>query len=301
MDPTLAAPAVRPPAPWLDRTEYPFAAHYLTVEDAQLHYVDEGEGPPLLFVHGTPTWSFLFRHQIKALAAHYRCLAPDHIGFGLSDKPAAYPYTVQQHAQNLVALVDALQLHYITLVVHDFGGPIGLYLATQRPAAIARLVICNTWAWSSADDPAFIKFSKVLRSPLLPLLYKGLNFSPRVLIPRAFADRRKLTKAIHRHYYKPYRRPRERGGSLGFARSLLEAQEWFQQLWEARDAFCHRPTLLLWGMEDRFLSPRYLERFLAHFPQAKALRLEGTGHFVPEEAASEVTHAIKAFLAEPLP
>src|SRR5512133_3021901 len=112
--------------PGLDRSEYPFASHYLQLPMGRMHYIDEGHGSPIVMVHGTPTWSFLYRHLVKRLAADYRCLAPDNLGFGLSNKPAGWSYTPQAHADNLRAFIESLGLRDVTLVVHDFGGPIGL-------------------------------------------------------------------------------------------------------------------------------------------------------------------------------
>ncbi len=166
---------------WLNREEYPFQSNYLQLDGHAIHYVDEGEGDVLLFVHGTPSWSFDFRHQIKVLSQQYRCIAFDHIGFGLSDKPSHYDYSTPKHADTLRQFIDHLELRNITLVVHDFGGPIGLHYAVNHAQNITRLVLLNTWMWSSEGAPAFEKFKKVLRSPLLPFLYTYFNLSPRFL------------------------------------------------------------------------------------------------------------------------
>src|SRR5262249_20412588 len=128
---------------WIDRTEYPFTSRYLDLDAGRMHYVDEGEGHPIVMVHGTPDWSFLYRHLIKPLSVGYRCIAPDHLGFGLSDKPIGWGYRPADHARNLRALIDHLGLERYTLVVHDFGGPIGLACAIERPEQVERLVISN--------------------------------------------------------------------------------------------------------------------------------------------------------------
>src|SRR5262245_1933815 len=128
---------------------YPFTPRFL----GKLHYIDEGAGPPILFVHGTPTWSFEFRHLIAGLRATHRCVAVDHLGFGLSERPPDAAYTPEAHAERLRAFVDALGLERFTLVVHDFGGPIGLPLALDGSGRVERLVVLNSWMWSFADDP----------------------------------------------------------------------------------------------------------------------------------------------------
>jgi len=120
----MSAPGAN--ANWLDRDEYPFAPHYLTTPAGRLHYIDEGSGRPIVFVHGNPVWSFLYRNQIKALTSEHRCIAPDHIGFGLSDKPRDWTYLPAQHAANLEQLLEPMDLHDLTLVIGDWGGPIGI-------------------------------------------------------------------------------------------------------------------------------------------------------------------------------
>src|SRR5688572_6908616 len=130
---------------WLNRKEYPFKSNFLPLDAGQLHYLDEGSGEPIVMVHGTPAWSFLYRNLVKELSRNYRCIVPDHLGFGLSDKPKHWSYKPEAHAQNLKILINYLELKNITLVVHDFGGPIGLHYALEHPENIKRLVIINTW------------------------------------------------------------------------------------------------------------------------------------------------------------
>ena len=151
---------------WLDTLEYPFTSNYFDYNEHKLHYIDEGQGETILFVHGTPSWSFDFRHIIKKLKTNFRCVAIDHIGFGLSDKPEYYDYSTQNHCKTLEQFVIEKQLDNITLVVHDFGGPIGLNFAIKNPEKINKTVILNSWLWSSKDDADFIKLSKILKSPL---------------------------------------------------------------------------------------------------------------------------------------
>ncbi len=282
---------------WLNKSEYPFTSHYFPINGQKLHYIDEGKGDTILFVHGTPSWSFDFRNIIKKLKGNFRCIAIDHIGFGLSDKPEYYNYSTQNHSTTLEKFVLEKKLQNITFVVQDFGGPIGLNVAIKHPHLITRLIILNSWLWSSANDPHFIKFSKIIRSPLLPFLYRYLNFSPRFVLPSAYGDK-KPDKSVLKHYTKPFAAISQRNGPLAFAKSLLNDQDWFEQLWNQRLAISNKPTLFIWGMKDPVIIPSYLEKFETGFPNSIAVKLESCGHFPQEEQPEEVIEAILKFLKE---
>ena len=206
---------------WLDKSEYPFKPNYFSSGGHRLHYIDEGQGDTILFVHGTPSWSFDFRNIIKGLKDNYRCMAIDHIGFGLSDKPEQYDYSTQNHSKSLEKFVLDKQLNNITLVVHDFGGPIGLNFAIQNPEKVKRLVVMNSWLWSSKTDPDYIKLSKILKSPLLPFLYRYLNFSPKFILPKSFGDRKISDKTL-KQYTRPFADKTQRNGALAFAKIIAK-------------------------------------------------------------------------------
>jgi pimeloyl-ACP methyl ester carboxylesterase len=155
----------------------------LPPDGVQLHYVDEGAGPPLLFVHGTPTWSFEWRHLIAGLRDSYRCIAPDHLGFGKSPRPADAEYSPAAHADRLRQFVTRLGLDDVTLVVHDFGGLIGLPLAIDPPRIVRRLVVINSWMWHLGEDPALARGARLLGGRLGRFVYERLNFSLRVIMP----------------------------------------------------------------------------------------------------------------------
>ncbi len=283
------------PPQWLDRTEYPFQSRYYRVNGYKMHYLDEGKGETILFVHGTPSWSFDFRNVIKRLSTTYRCIAVDHMGFGLSDKPAKYDYATLTHSQTLGKFIGQKQLQSFHLVVHDFGGPIGLHLAIQYPHLISKIIVLNSWLWSSQTEPDFIRFRRVLKSPLLPFLYRYLNFSPRVLLPQSFGEC-KIGRKIRTHYTKPFANPTQRNGPLAFAKSLLLDQDWFESLWQRRHAISGKPTLLIWGMKDKLISPKYLDKFGEGFPNAMIQKLESSGHFPQEEQPEKVAEFINQFL-----
>lgn len=285
---------------WLDREAYPFAQHTLEVAGGTMHYVDEGQGDPILFVHGTPTWSFLYRDLIKALRAEHRCVAPDHIGFGLSSKPAAWGYSFADHAANLAALIERLGLEHFTLVAHDLGGPIALAYALDNPGRVARLALFNTFMWPLEGEFAVPAVGRLFGGPLGRLLYLRLNASARSLIPLAYGDRAKLTPAIHSQYLGPFPTPDDRRGMYAFAQQMASGASWTAGLWERRAALRGIPTRLIWGMKDPAFGPKYLARWREALPQAHVRELPGAGHFVQEEAPAEALHELRELLT-PVP
>jgi len=284
---------------WLDTEAYPFAPHYYNANGHQLHYIDEGEGDILLFVHGTPSWSFDFRHLILDLRQHYRCIAIDHIGFGLSDKPAQYDYSTQNHARTLERFIRDQQLPRFTLVVHDFGGPIGIWAALQFPEKMDRLIVLNSWLWSAKNDPDYRQLTRVLRSPLLPFLYRYFNFSPRFVLPQSFGDH-KISRATRQQYTRPFAHKNQRNGTVAFVHSLLHDQDWFEEIWQSKGPIAHRPTLLIWGMKDPVVKSHHLEKFKSGFLHATVVTLDTCGHFPQEETPERVISAVRAFLASDL-
>ncbi|WP_347160385.1 alpha/beta fold hydrolase [Pontibacter chitinilyticus] len=280
---------------WLDPILYPFAYHTLPVNGGKLHYVDEGDGQPIVFVHGTPTWSFVWRQQTKSLSRQFRCVAPDHIGFGLSEKPATFSYTPEAHADNLEQLIKHLQLKDLTLVVHDFGGPIGLRYALRHPENVKRIVLLNTWMWSLEEEKSMMKASRFMSSSFGKLLYLQLGFSARMLLPQGYYKRQHLTKDIQRHYLKPLASASKRQGTWRFAVALHEANPYFAALWEQRNKLKDKPILILWGEKDKLLPLHFRSIWQQAFPKAKAVTLQA-GHFLQEERGSEVADAIRQFM-----
>lgn len=280
---------------WLNRSEYPFESKYMDVNGHNLHYIDEGDGETLLFVHGTPSWSFDFRNVIKNLKSGYRCIAIDHIGFGLSDKPEQYDYSTQNHSKTLETFVLEKQVDNFTLVVHDFGGPIGLHVAIQHPEKVKKIVILNSWLWSSKNDPDFIKMTRILKSPMLPFLYRYLNFSPKFILPKSFGEK-KLPKHLLNQYTRPFANKTLRNGALAFARSLLNDQDWFEERWQKRQAISKKPTQFIWGMKDPIIKPHYLEKFQSGFPNSTTMKLETSGHVPQEEEPEKVAKGIHSFM-----
>jgi haloalkane dehalogenase len=282
---------------WVDRNEYPFADHYLELSMGRMHYIDEGQGRPILLVHGTPEWSFGFRHLIKGLSKNFRCIACDHIGFGLSDKPANWSFLPEAHAENLSKLIESLNLEDFTLIVHDYGGPIGLSYAIDHPENIHSLVLMNTWMWSLADDPHFIS-TQIFTGPFGRFLYEQLSFSARVILPLAMGNPTKLTDRVHRQYLKPWRTPEERHGTWIFAREVIGSSSWYDSLWQRRTNLHDKPALILWGMKDFAFRKMELERIKTVFNFVTVQTFENIGHFVTEELGQSLTPIINNFLEE---
>lgn len=282
---------------WVDRQAYPFTSRWVDVGTGRLHYVDEGQGPVILFVHGTPTWSFEYRHLIEGLRATHRCIAVDHLGFGLSDRPADAAYTPEAHAQRLRAFVDQLGLSRFTLVVHDFGGPIGLPLALDGSGRVERVVVMNSWMWSFADDAEMTKRARMVAGGFGKFLYRRLNASLRLITPSAYGDRRKLTKAIHRQYLEVFPDPDSRERVLfALALSLLGSSAHYDGLWQRRGELAKVPALIVWGVKDSAFRPHQLAKWRDAAPTAQVVELATAGHWPHEEEPERVLEAVRAFL-----
>lgn len=289
----MATPVFSQPTP--DTNLYPFDHHYFEVEAGRMHYVDEGDGPVMLFVHGTPTWSFLYREHIRELSKNYRCIAIDHLGFGLSDKPTEFQGTPQNHARNLAAFIQHLNLTDITLVVHDFGGPIGLGAALQDPDRIQRVVLFNSWLWATENDQDAQKIDKLINSGMGKFLYFNLNFSPKVLLKKGFADKKNLPKSIHKQYLLPFPNKASRNGLYQIAQALVSSSDWYEQQWQQLDKLEKKDWLILWGTEDTFISEEYLGKWTERLPEAHVVKWD-CGHFVQEERTNESIEAIRGFV-----
>lgn len=282
---------------WMPDADYPFTSRYLPLRAGRMHYVDEGSGPPVLLIHGTPTWSYEYRHVISALRGAHRCIAPDHLGFGRSDRPATFAYTPEAHAGALLEFVDRLGLDRYTLVVHDFGGPIALPLALAPDSRVARVVLMNTWAWPLDDDPKMARGARLIGGGAGRWLYKYANASLRLIMPSAYGDRKKLTRAIHRAYLDVFRDREARVLVLhALARSLLASRAHYQSLLDRIGALGRLPVLIIWGMRDSAFQPYQLERWQALLPEAQVARIDGAGHWPHEEDPAPVIAALERFL-----
>lgn len=280
---------------WLSRKEYPFAHCFISIEGNNLHYVDEGKGEILLMIHGTPVWSFLYRHCIKALSANYRCIALDHLGFGLSEKPQNADYSPQAHARRLAAFVAALGLKDITIITQDYGGPISLDYAVHHPDNVRRMVISNSWMWAL---PRMEQGGRLFNNALGKWLYLQYGFSPKILIPQSFGDKRNLSVAAHTHYLMPLNTPQNRIATFAFVKALEGNKEWYAILQTKAKVFANKPILIIWGMKDRFVPASLLLPLWKNlWRNAHFVEIPEAGHFVEEEAPEQVTQEIQRFLS----
>jgi haloalkane dehalogenase len=279
---------------------YPFESHYLELEQAtRLHYLDEGarNAPVLLFVHGNPTWSFHWRRLVARFSATHRCLAVDHIGCGLSDKPPCDLH-LDDHIANLRALVERLGVTRYSLVAQDWGGAIGLGVATQRPEQIDRIVLFNT----AAFPPPYVPWQiAACRLPLVGrLAVQGGNLFARAALSMTM-HRERLAADVRRAYVAPYDSWSHRRQIRAFVDDIptRPAEPTWQRLEQIeRDlpTLAERESVLVWGMRDWCFRPECLERFEAVWPRAKVHRLDDVGHWVVEDAADEVDQLLTQFL-----
>jgi pimeloyl-ACP methyl ester carboxylesterase len=293
--------AAKSPIPaWLAE-EYPFSPRrFVTPGGASMSFLDEGprRDEAVLMLHGNPTWSFYYRHLVRELAPALRCVVPDHVGMGASDRPQRYDYTLETRIRDIEALVQSLGLKRVHLVVHDWGGAIGFGFAARQPDLIGRLVILNTAAFGSKRIPLRIEVCKL---PLLgPLVVRGLNGFAGPATRMAMA-RREMTAVERRGYLWPYDSWSSRVAVNAFVRDIplrrshpswptLHAVE--QGLAQFRD----RAALVIWGGRDFCFNDHFLARWQEIFPQADVQRIDDAGHYVLEDAREQVVPRISQFL-----
>lgn len=279
--------------------EYPFAPHVLDVGGARYHYVDEGAGDPVVMVHGNPTWSFYYRRLVTGLRDRYRVIAPDHVGCGRSDKPAAYEYRLARHVANLETLIGHLGLDRITLVVHDWGGPIGMGYATRHPERVRRLVVLNTAAFWMPGVPLRLRFARL---PVVgDIAIRRLNLFLRFAL-RIAARPDRLTPGVRAGYLAPYRTYADRIAHLRFVEDIpVDAGHPSYPVLRAIEAglpaLRDRPMLVVWGARDPIFTDRVLAEWRTRFPAADVRRLADAGHWVLEDAHERIVPWVRDFLA----
>jgi haloalkane dehalogenase len=284
---------------------YPFRSNWLDLDGIGLHYLDEGprDAPPVLMLHGNPTWSFYYRNLVLRLRDRYRCIVPDHVGCGLSDKPADtdYPYRLRRRIEDIEALMRHLDLEQpVSLVVHDWGGMIGFGWAARRPDTVSRMVILNTAAFRM---PAAKRFPLALwfagRTRLGALLVRGVNAFSGVAARVAF--KKPVSAEVRQGYTGPYDSWANRIATLRFVQDipLREGDPGHDILLETEnrlDSFASKPAFIAWGKRDFVFDETFLHEWRRHLPGAEVQVYPDCGHYVLEDAGEDLLNRIEAFL-----
>jgi len=283
---------------------FPFKRNFINRNGHQYHYVNEGQGSPVVMVHGNPSWSFYYRNLVTELSENHQCIVPDHIGCGLSDKPSdeGYDYTLANRIDDLAALLEHLDVkENITLVVHDWGGMIGMGYAARYPERIKRLVVLNTGAFH---------LPKAKKLP--PALWLGRNTFVGTLLVRGFnafssvasyigVKRKPMPKEIRQAYVAPFNSWKNRISTLRFIQDipLKPGDRNYQLVAEISDSleqFNKLPMLICWGLKDFVFDKYFLAEWQQRFPGAKVHAFDDCGHYILEDASEEVVPLINNFL-----
>ncbi|MCF6175052.1 MAG: alpha/beta fold hydrolase [Victivallaceae bacterium] len=279
------------------RELYPFKSNFMTINDHQYHYLNEGKGSPVVMVHGNPTWSFFFRNLVKRLSVNHQVIVPDHMGCGLSDKPQKYLYRLETHVENLENLLTSLKLENITLIVHDWGGAIGMGFAMRHSDLIKRIVIMNSAAFSFNWIPLRIALCRI---PLLDdILVRKANVFVRAA--QYMTTVKPIPDLVKLGYRLPYNNYANRIAILRFVQDIPMSPDdvSFEPLLEIEHGlwmFRGLPIAIIWGMKDWCFSPKILKRWKIYYPEAEIHELEHAGHYLMEDAGDEIDDIVEDFL-----
>ena len=298
---------------WTFGGSWPYEPRWFDSADGRLHYVDEGprDGKPVVMVHGNPTWGYLYRNFISGLVdAGFRCVVPDHLGFGRSDKPDdAKLYQVPRHAERLDALLESLDLHEATLVCQDWGGPTGFYWATRHPERLAALCVLNTIAHRPRREVELPLPLKLFRTPIVgEVMVKGANLFVRVFLLKAgIMHKDRIDANMRAAYTTPHPTYASRTSILVFPREIPADQtgrvaDFLGEVEAGLEELKDKPTMIAWAMKDVAFLPQYLdEMWLRSFPNAVVLRLPDAGHYVQEDAYERIVPKLIGHLRSVFP
>lgn len=282
---------------------YPFDSNFCDIGGHRVHYVDEGakDAPVVFMSHGNPTWSFYWRNLILALRGRYRVIAIDHLGCGLSDKPADYDYCLDRHIGNAVELINRLDLRNITLMAHDWGGAIGMGTLLRQRARFSRIVLFNT----AAFPPPYIPFRiRVCRWPVVGKLgLQGANLFARAAVSMATELPQGLDPRVAEGLLAPYDNWNNRVATYKFVRDIPLSprhRTWrvLEEIEAGLSSVSDLPIQLIWGMKDWCFRPECLERLMTHWPNARVTKFEQGGHYVVEDCIEEIIPRVQNFLKE---
>ena len=276
---------------WLPQHQYPFESRYIRIDGSTIHYIDEGEGPLFLFLHGNPTFSFLYRHIIGAMRDRYRCVALDYPGFGLSQPATNYGFTPEEHGHILASFIEKLDLSGIHMMVQDWGGPIGMSVAVQMPERFNGFVIGNTWAWSVKGDTHFEFFSRSLGSPIGKALITQANGFVNLVMPRGVA-KKPIPPEIMDIYRAQFPTGNSRLPTWVFPKEIIGATDWLRGIQNNLHKIADKPALIVWGDKDIAFRKEELEHWLSILTNSTLFPLKGAGHYIQEDAPYEIVQAI---------
>ena len=280
---------------------YPFKSNYFVINELRYHYIDEGSGDVIVMLHGNPTWSFYYRNLINSLRGSYRVIVPDHIGCGLSDKPQNYRYNLENHIQNLTLLLQHLNIQKLTLVVHDWGGPIGFGFAVANASSVEKLIVLNTTATLTSCYPKRILMCKI---PILgDVLIRSCNYFARGATLMACVNQDRMTQDVREGYLFPYNSYKNRIANLRFVQDIPldknhPSWEVGQSIFDRLKLLEEKPILICWGEKDFCFTKTFLERLITIFPTANVHRIANGGHYVLEDAPDEISELITKFLQQ---
>lgn len=294
---------------------FPFKPHFTEASGFRMHYVDEGprDGEVVLCLHGEPTWGYLFRHLIPVLSDRYRVVVPDHMGFGKSETPADRSYWLQDHVDNLEAFIAGLGLSDITLVMHDFGGPVGMSFAARRPDLIRRIVSANgptpfgqadlfdRLTANAAVSPWFQWIAKAAADGTLEPVLDNLGFNIlSTLKLNGFENNAIITDTWIAAYGTPFANPADCLGAIGWAKGFPMGAHSFETPTRSTvNTISGKPALAIWGEADKtLLADHFLPLFSGIFPEAPIKRLPGVGHYCFEDAPELVADLISNFIRQ---
>jgi haloalkane dehalogenase len=289
----------------ISRQLYPFDSHYLEVRGLRLHYLDEGprDAPPVLMLHGNPTWSFYYRNLVRKLRGQFRCIVPDHIGCGLSDKPGddVYDYRLGSRIEDLELLLRKLDLQQpLTLVVHDWGGMIGFAWAVRNPARVAKTVVLNTAAFPLPEDKKMPPALSLVRDTALgAFLVRRFNAFSGIAARVAF--KKPVSRAVRAAYTLPYDSPANRIATWKFVQDipLSENDPGFEILINTAERLhlvADKPCLIAWGEKDFVFDQSFLRKWLTYFPDAVVHRFPDCGHYILEDGGAALIDTIGKFI-----
>lgn len=278
---------------------YPFSPKKITIQGQSLSYLDEGQGKVIVMLHGNPTWSFYYRNLIKTLRNSYRIIVPDHMGCGLSGKPQNYPYTLKTHINNLETLLRGCNIERYSLVVHDWGGAIGMGLSVRSPERLESVVVLNTAAFRSPNIPLRIR---ICRIPLLgDIIVRGFNGFARGALIMAVAH--KMKSDVARGYLEPYDSWANRVALLRFVQDIPRTPK--DRSWQTLvdienklEQLKNIPMLVLWGGQDFCFTRDFYHEWLKRFPHAEKHFFPNGGHYVLEDIFDEIAPLITTFFQQ---